>query len=264
MSTSANDLAGNDYWDERWALQKLPAEVRKGQSPLIDTITDVLDAYLPRQARLDFLEIGGAPAQWLAYVARTRGYRCHLLDYSAVGLKLAVRNLEMLGVDAAVHYGDMFDDAPIMGTLDVVMSLGVIEHFGDLTQVVKAHAKFLKPGGMLILGVPNFSGVNRVVKTFLSPENLARHNLASMKTCAWDAFEYDLALSRVYRGYVGGFDARIFREIERPTPLRRLAWLAMIAISTVTGLPPFRRVNRLNAPGFSAYLMGVYRTPEAH
>jgi SAM-dependent methyltransferase len=262
MSTSPNDLAGNDYWDELWALQKLPAEVRKGRSPVIDKITDVLDAYLPRQAHLDFLEIGGAPAQWLVYVARTRRYNFHLLDYSSVGLKLAARNLEMLNVEAAVHYGDMFDDTLNIGSFDVVMSLGVIEHFGDLTQVVRAHAKFLRPGGTLILGVPNFSGVKRVVKRFLSPQDYARHNLASMKSRAWDAFEYDLALSRVYRGYVGGFEARAFRKLEHPTPLRRLVWLALTAGSFVTTLPPFRLAGRINTPFLSAYLIGVYRTPE--
>jgi len=36
-----------------------------------------------------------------------------------------------------------------------VYSLGLIEHFHDSTEIVKAHARLVKPGGYLVIAVPN-------------------------------------------------------------------------------------------------------------
>lgn len=55
----------------------------------------------------------------------------HVLESSPVGCEAARRNFELLGVTGEVTYGDMFDEAIALPPMDVVYSLGLIEHFDD-------------------------------------------------------------------------------------------------------------------------------------
>jgi len=41
--------------------------------------------------------------------------------------------------------------------------LGFIEHFDEPVGVVVRHLDLLKPGGILLLGVPNYGGIYRKV-----------------------------------------------------------------------------------------------------
>ena len=51
------------------------------------------------------------------------------------------------------------DEGTDLPTYDVVYSLGLIEHFVDRVSIVERHVRLARPGGLLILGVPNFRGL---------------------------------------------------------------------------------------------------------
>ena len=58
-----------------------------------------------------------------------------------------------------------------MQLFHIVYSLGFIEHFKELNIVVKKHTELLKPGGILLLGVPNLGGIY----SFLLKKTASQH-----------------------------------------------------------------------------------------
>lgn len=54
--------------------------------------------------------------------------------------------------------------------MDLVISMGVLEHFTDSAEVMRAFSRYLKPGGLLLTTVPNMPGITGVLqKTFYKP-----------------------------------------------------------------------------------------------
>lgn len=262
-STDPGRFTTEAYWDEYWGVHDvpLPAEIERDPRQLqVNAILDVFDRWLEPDAGKSALEIGGAPGRYLAYIHRRSGYSCTVLDSSPDGCRLARRNFQALDIPATVHRGDLLDRALDIGRFDLVYSLGLIEHFVDLEEVVAAHARFVEPGGTLILGVPNLLGVNHWFMKRLGPDRLAVHNTEAMPLERWDAFEGALGLERRFRGFVGGFEPGVFAVLERRTPstIALFAVARLLQLTVGSHLPALRRFNH---PKLSGYLMGVYRVP---
>jgi SAM-dependent methyltransferase len=249
-------------WDRYWSDVELPAEVRRESAgPYLSRILDVFDRYLPGDPERSALEIGGAPGQYLAYVHRRFGYACGCLDYSRIGCEKARENFELLGIPLTVHQADLFDDALNIGSFDIVFSLGLVEHFEDLLETVARHVDLVTPGGMLLIGCPNFQGLARAFMKRLSPELLASHNLESMNLRRWDRFERELRLERIFRGYVGGFEPGLLRGREPPQAARLRAWDAAVSVLDVTLGRRLSPTRRIDTRWTSGYATGVYRRP---
>src|SRR5690606_12983265 len=67
-------------------------------------------------------------------------------------------------------------------------SIGVIEHFEDPTDMMAAHLRYLRPGGIALLLMPNYSGINVRMQRALDPDNLAIHNLDLMDPRYWHRY----------------------------------------------------------------------------
>ncbi|RME60996.1 class I SAM-dependent methyltransferase [Candidatus Parcubacteria bacterium] len=89
---------------------------------------------------------------------RRFGFSVAGLDYSFLGAWQAREILRQAGVEGTIVCGDLFAPPGLAGHYDVCVSYGLVEHFEDTTAVVQALSAFLRPGGMLITVVPNFSG----------------------------------------------------------------------------------------------------------
>jgi SAM-dependent methyltransferase len=260
---SASRFTDESYWDEYWRrhVAELPAVVaRRPRTLQVNAILDVLEAHLERDPRTVALEIGGSPGRYLAYLHGRFGYRCALLDFSPVGCALARRNFELLGIPVDVHESDLFDPGLEIGSFDLVYSLGLIEHFEDLEGVAAAHARLVRPGGTLVLGVPNVLGVNHWFMKRLAPRRLSTHNTDAMLLEHWDEFEANLQLERRFRGFVGGFEPSVFSVIEERTPANLPIWALAQLLERTVG-HRFARLRRFNHPKLSGYLLGVWRVP---
>lgn len=260
MSDSASsrpgvELTTGELWDHMWAALRLPVKV-DDSDPYIRPIVSTMESYFPQGART-IIELGGAPGGYLAYFAR-RGLSPVALEQSAIGCEQTRENWRLLGVAGEVIQGDLF--RPAVDRYDIVYSLGLIEHFDDLTNVVGHHLKFLNRGGVLVIGCPNFRGVYRGPMQRLAPERLAAHNLESMNAENWDAFEAELGLTRLFRGYVGGFDPRILLPVEPSNVTGRTVARSARLVSRALRLPALRSSHRLNHPKLSGYLLGAYRS----
>ena len=255
-------LTESGQWDVYWSGVSLPSMVDPARGLQREAILGVFEEYLRGWQGKSCVEVGGAPGQYLAYLQRTLGLEVTCLDYSPVGCEAAGQNFRLLGIPGDVICADFLSGEAELPTFDVVYSLGFIEHFEDLDAVVAKHVALLRPGGRLILGVPNFLGINRWFMKKLAPELLARHHLPTMNLENWDGFEERLGLRRLYRDYVGGFEAGTFRQREG----RGVGRAALYAVASGLDIGLRRRpriLRRVNRPWLSGYAMGVYEKPRA-
>jgi SAM-dependent methyltransferase len=255
------DLTDEGYWNSYWDdPAHASLEIRRDAASLqVRAILDVIDAHLPTTAA-SVLEVGGAPGGYLAYIHRRCGCRCAILDYSASGCALARENFRSLGIGLDVYERDLFA-AGLADRFDLVYSLGLIEHFDDFGPVVGAQAKLVKPGGVLLIGVPNFRGVNGWFARRIDRTRFESHNLQAMDAARWDGFEHELGLQRLFRGYVGGFEPSVFATPADSAAVgaRLLSFGSRQVARVLTyHLAVLRRFNR---PWLSGYLMGVWRAP---
>jgi SAM-dependent methyltransferase len=256
-------LTDERFWDEYWNAVRLPLEVDPSSSLVAAAIVEVFERFLATPEPLSMLELGGAPGQYSACLHRRLGHAVTILDNSPVGCEKARENFDLLGIPARVVEGDMFAPPTELGSFDAVFSLGLIEHFEDITQAIRAHVALVRPGGHLFLGVPNYRGLNRVVLRRLSPSFLAWHRLESMDPQAWDGFEEELRLTRLFRGHIGGFEASTFWRCDSPKLVDRALHRGLWHLGKALGRKETQALRRLNNTFWSAYLMGVYRVSTA-
>lgn len=261
---TADPLTDIAFWDRYWSNVTLPVELtRQTVTPFIQRILAVFDRWLPVDPARQVLEIGGAPGQYLAYLHRTLHYQPYALDYSPVGCEMTRRNFDLLGLPITIYQKDLLqDDLSALPRFDVVYSLGLIEHFQDRQEVVAKHVALVKPGGILLLGVPNYAGIYQPLMQQLAPQRLAIHNLATMDLRNWRSFEQALALEPLFRGYVGGFEPSVINTLERRTFINR-ALRQGIRLASNLFTHRWQGLRNYNSRYTSGYLMGVYRTAGA-
>ena len=258
-STRQSALTDAAYWDGYWDQVSLPREHRRtARAYYLNAILDVFDRFLPSDDGLIAVEVGGAPGQYLAYIHRTFGYAVTCIDYSANGCRKTTENFRLLGIPGEVIHADLMTDE--LPTFDVVYSLGLIEHFVDRRSVVERHVRLVRPGGLLILGVPNFRGLTGWFLRTLAPNVYATHEIQAMDLDGWREFEDAFGLEVLWKDYVGGFEPGIFARREQKGIGTLIPYL--VARALAKGLS--RRLGilrRFNGPHLSGYAMAVYRVP---
>jgi len=250
-------LTETEQWDAYWSSIDLPSVVDPARGLQREAILAVFREAVSGWSGRSCVEVGGAPGQYLAYLHRELGLEVTCLDYSPVGCEATRENFRLLGIEGNVICADFLAPDAELPTFDVVYSLGFVEHFEDLTGVVERHLALLRPGGRLILGVPNFLGVNGWFMRRLAPELLAGHHLPSMELSRWDEFAEPLGLRTLFREYVGGFEAGTFRQREGEGVGRKALYAVASGLDVALRRRP-RWLRRFNAPWLSGYAMGVF------
>ena len=209
---------------------------------------------------LPIFEIGGAPGQFLAFFSKEFGYVPYALDYSDAGCQKLRENFKLLNLEVHVIQRDFFEDLSDLPQFDIVFSSGFVEHFDDLEGVVGRHLQLLKKGGLLILGVPNFTGINKIVLSRLAPRLLSMHNLNNMKPENWEKFEKKYDLEVIFRQFIGGFEPRNYRRCETKSIKNKIIRFCFKPIRIFV-TDRFVFLRRFNSSLWSAYLLGIYRKP---
>jgi SAM-dependent methyltransferase len=249
------ELTESEFWDNYWANLVLPVKVDRDFS-FDRCLANALRIHL-RGVAGSVLEIGCAPGKWLAFLAEEFGLEPSGIEFSPVGGAATLRNLELLGVKVgAIRSCDFFEVVPDR-QFDLVLSLGFIEHFTDVDEVIRRHLLWLKPGGLLVLGVPNFQGINWLVQYVLDPSILDKHNLNIMnpRYLAGLAERFPLTVKCIQ--YIGSFEPSL--------PIAPPGWrvaprvlLVKVALRIVYLVRRLRVFDELNHPSFSSYLLAVY------
>lgn len=180
-----NDIAGKKHWDDIWETDNaIPPAINPNDDHYNNTVNRRLHQYfkehITQAERLPetLLEIGAARSQWLPYFAKEFELAVTGLDYSEIGCQQAQAILENEKVPGTIVCADLFDPPrEMLGTFDVVLSIGVLEHFGDSVACLQAMAQFLAPGGIIITQIPNMSGLIGAWQKFINPPIFEIHML---------------------------------------------------------------------------------------
>lgn len=100
----------------------------------------------------------GAGAGTISAVFGRHGASVTVLDFSQEALDVNTALFESLGLKQQSLLADALNlPASLLGRFDVAMSFGLAEHFdGDQrTRVIKAHFDLVRPGGLVVITVPN-------------------------------------------------------------------------------------------------------------
>ena len=151
-------MSSKELWDRAWErgpdLERIRREDQTVRWQHIERFTR---ARWRAFDGLRVIEIGsGHGTNALHYVRR--GAVATLLDQSAKALAGASEAAERLGLGIDLVEGDLFDPpAHLLESYDISCSFGLCEHFlgRQRQEVIAAHLRFLRPGGVAIIGVPN-------------------------------------------------------------------------------------------------------------
>jgi 2-polyprenyl-3-methyl-5-hydroxy-6-metoxy-1,4-benzoquinol methylase len=251
------ELTEVKFWEDYWRDCVLPCEVDM-HIPFDRCLAQALAQRLKGMSG-DVFEIGCAPGKWLAFMARTFGMRASGIEYSNAGMQATVRNFKILGLPIdTIMAGDFFAVEP-EPRFDVVMSYGFIEHFDDPDAVVARHAAWLKPGGTLIIGVPNFTGIYYPMQKCLDPAILDKHNLATMRPGYFHGLARRIGLDLVSMEYLASFEPSL--PIAKPGRGNPAQFLLKIFLRVAAKLRRLPTLDNLNGPWISACILAIYKKP---
>lgn len=180
MAADQNKLSSQQHWEDRWAgMEKLTLEFDPRRTSFRE-IDDLLSRNLPRNPKLRFLEVGCYPGSYLWYFNKRFGYQVSGLEYVEACCDKARDLLSRAGVNGEIIHEDLFSySAPEESLWDIVGSFGFVEHFEDTRNVIQKHLALLKPGGFLVITVPNHHGSNGQILKRVSREKYGIHNRMS-------------------------------------------------------------------------------------
>lgn len=150
-----NDMVGKDLWDNSWADSIKYQGIERYLA--INKKLDLLFKRFLQKGNKKILEIGCAKAKKLIYFAKEFYYDIYGIDYSENGVDSAIENLRRAGVKGTILYEDIFETSLEENSFDIVYSMGLIEHFKDPTDIIDAHIKLVKKGGIVIITIPNYN-----------------------------------------------------------------------------------------------------------
>jgi SAM-dependent methyltransferase len=252
------------YWEENWWTQKRPERLWLYRDVDFETFRLLREKAGPGKAEV--LELGAGGSRLLPYLGKKLGHRIFGSDFSLEGCLLLRANLALQKVGGNVICEDLFQSSLKSAAFDVVYSSGLIEHFDDTRAAVAEHLRLLKPGGRLVLLVPNLEGLQgRIIRRFAPPQWEVHKVFGPAQLAAILA---DLGVAEVRSGYLGSFSLRIMRSGEWtavhawPVWLQNLVSTAMRlgsgALSLGFRLSPRRPHSRQLSPTF--YAAGVKPT----
>ena len=140
----------------------------------------MLARFLSHAGGGEAIEIGCGTGNYMVYINKEFGYWIDGLDYSD-NMAYVRANLLYNGIqDAELFNGDFFEFMPAK-KYDLVLSGGFAEHFDDYELVVRRHAEWAKPGGLVVIIVPNLTHIHRLLCGLFAPEVLRVHRFPIMR-----------------------------------------------------------------------------------
>jgi len=245
-------LTDQAFWDHYWenvsGWQNI--DTRHSYDRCFDR---VFRRWLTPGPEFKMMEIGCAPGRWLIYFYQQFGYQVAGCDSAPQAVNVTRANLARADVPGEVIFADFMADTIPAQAYDVVLSLGFIEHFTDPWPVIARHACLIKPGGMLVLEVPNYTGLNGWILKQSWHRYLDIHNTSVMHLAFFQEIATRFNLEPRFIGFVGGPEPGLWDSTGQCFLLRNLIRVA----SRLRKWMPF--LDHVNHSFLSGYLIGIYQ-----
>ena len=237
MSSPAKNsrLTDRKYWNDihknisRASAAPQPETAESGQRhPLLRPATnriinDILEATFAYDESQNIIEVGSAPGKAVLRLHRKFGFEPFGVEYTEAGAAVNRETFRNNGIaeENVIHMDFLSDEFQntYRDHFDNVISNGFLEHFDDPADVVAKHVNILRPGGKLMITIPNFRYLNYLTRRFYSADFIDSHNLELMTIEAFRACflrdDFELEICR----YAGGFR---FPEPTYTVPWKRI------------------------------------------
>jgi len=257
FAVQKDNITEKEFWDNFWNNLSLPSRVNENFSN-DRIICDFLKKNIPSgEKKKTALEVGCAPGKWMIFLNDELQYSAEGCEYLESAVKITRQNLEMNNIHNAVIYqGDFLSYDFGKNQYDVVFSLGFIEHFTNPEFVVGKMCTILKTGGVLIIGIPKFTGLNyyiaRYIDKKLKNKLLPAHNLKIMNL----PFFYELArngkIKPIEITFSGGFEPALYDTSATPF------WFKLL-FQGLTILFHNRLSQIISIEFYSSYILAAYK-----
>jgi len=245
--TRAGDdrLVPKEYWDKHWLLE----EKFHPDRYLFDRL---LRRFLPHGGR--YFEVGCAPGTTMAYFQRKFDYDVTGIDYSSGD---QVR--KTMARYAIADYTLIEEDFLTYRTAeryDVVGSFGFVEHFRDYGEVLRLQARLVRPGGYILVEVPNLRYVNWLLYRLFLPGQLRLHNLAVMQPRVMlDGIRAEADFTPLYASYHG----TSILQSDPQNPVLRKHPLMRVAAAAASGSLELLHLDNVPSRFLSPYIIVIAR-----
>ena len=170
---------------ENWEHQYKPLEVtytEETNTPVnleqmhsYQVVHDHIVNYLPNSQSAKILEVGCGGARNALYLA-IRGFDITCSDFAPEGIRLAQTNFNAFGAKGTFLQDDLMNSTIPDGSFDCIMSFGLLEHFEELSPVIRNLTRMVKPGGIQIhLIIPKKFSTQTIMNLFWFPFRLAKN-----------------------------------------------------------------------------------------
>lgn len=158
------------------------------------------------------IEIGGHPGRYLAYLGNKYKVVPTSLDFNSDRTKIE-ESMRAMGVkDYHIIQANILDHKTDI-KYDFVISNGFIEHFEDFNYILDKHMNYLKPGGKILVMIPNMKGFVYPYKLLVDKPNLDAHNTKCMNLKVFKAYAKRNGLEIEFLNYLGGFPFSVHQNL---------------------------------------------------
>lgn len=186
------------------------------------------------------IELGGFPGYYAVFLKKYFKLDVTLLDYfvhQPVTNALLEAN-ELKESDIHIIETDLFNHKEVR-QYDLVLSCGLIEHFNDTDDIIQRHIHFLKPGGTLLITLPNFKALNGWFQKVFDKANYDKHNIHCMDPELLASISRKAGLEVIQSKYFGHFSLWLEDEKNKPAGVRLLKKSLWLLGKVLTKVFPF-------------------------
>ncbi|MBS1765571.1 MAG: class I SAM-dependent methyltransferase [Bacteroidetes bacterium] len=237
-----NDRAGEDYWSLVWKNTPLPESINTDDKKLSNHILrafdkvfkSVLGKYDLKGKRI--IEVGCGNSVWLPQFAKSYNLIPTGLDYSEFGCEQERKIFQRDGIIGDVYCADMFNPPEeLIGKFDIVLSMGVVEHFDDTSEAIKALKKYIKPDGLIITTIPNNTGLLGWLQKVINKPIYDIHNIIDKNDL--ESAHLKNGFEIIFSRYVVSFGLHVNLD-EKEKPVKNLKFKKIIVkgLSLITSV----------------------------
>ena len=171
-------LTDKQYWNNNYKssakLNYLPSYDSLNQQ----TSLELLNIITNYSTGDNVLEIGAGDSDFLIYLASKNINKNYTgMDYSTIGCENLKERSKNFNLKIDVINEDLFTEKSAhFNQFSMVYSLGVVEHFDDLTNVLNNTKRFCNSDGYHFASIPNMSGIYGLITKLIDKKTYDIHN----------------------------------------------------------------------------------------